>query len=302
MITLSTEKGLIKIESWDDIESRPGFVKDLDPTEKKLDSIIGRYIFKDKIRCGLSNCHTQHAKGYIVTTTDGHETNIGKDCGKTYFGVDFKTLSRKFDRDVTESENREKLWSFSFQLEELDKQLSEIRNKKCGANWVHKYSQQLVTPNKGCPEEVVRQLSSMVRNRNNILTKQRIASDQEVEDIEAIENRKVARPYYVEERLAEISGIEALYPENDLRQLLMLDLESNLKAFKEKDIDHLSYEELRHWAKWIGTVEATIEKADFAIAQGHKLLNKDNLAPFLQVLEDRDDIKQFSEFIISVSG
>lgn len=302
MITLNTEKGLIKIETWDDIESRPGFVKDLDPSTKKLDSIIGRYIFKEKIRCGLSNCHTPHAKGYIVTTTDGHETNIGKDCGKTYFGVDFQTLSRKFDRDVKESENRERLWSFSFQLEELEKKINEIRSGGYGANWVHKYSQRLVTLNKGCPEEVAHRLTSMVKNRNSILTTQRIASDQEVEDIEAIEDRKVQRPHYVEERVAEISGVEVLYPENDLRQLLVKDLESNLKDFKEKDISSMSYEELRQWAKWIGTVDTTFERAEVAVAQGRKLLNEDNLTPFLEVLEDREDIKQFRDFMKNIGN
>lgn len=78
MITLNTDKGLIRIEAWEDVESRPGFVKNLDPTKHELASIIGRYILKEPIRCGLSNCHTPHAKGYIVTTKEGHETNIGK--------------------------------------------------------------------------------------------------------------------------------------------------------------------------------------------------------------------------------
>src|SRR5690606_4074151 len=155
---------------------RPGFVKNLDPKDKVLDSIIGRYIFKNKIRCGLSNCHTPHAKGYIATTKDGHETNIGKDCGKKYFGVDFETLSRKFNRDIIELENREKLWSFSFQIEELEGKVNKIRNGSEGADWLYKQIQPLIFRNKGCPDDVVSRLLNMVKTRNNILTTQRMAS------------------------------------------------------------------------------------------------------------------------------
>ncbi len=115
MITLNSDRGLVQIDSWTDIETRPGFVKDLDPTAHKLKSIIGRYVFSDRIRCGLSNCHTPHAKGYIVVTEDGHETNIGKDCGKTYFGVDFEILSGQFERDLAASQNREAPREFCLQ-------------------------------------------------------------------------------------------------------------------------------------------------------------------------------------------
>jgi hypothetical protein len=39
---------------------------------------------------------------YVVATTHGIETNIGKDRGKTYFGVNFETMSKQFDRDIRE--------------------------------------------------------------------------------------------------------------------------------------------------------------------------------------------------------
>ncbi len=78
----------------------------MNSSEHQLEAIIGRYSFLDKIKCGLSNCHTPHGRGYIVTTKAGLQTNIGKDCGKTYFGVDFETLPKKFDRDMTAAESR----------------------------------------------------------------------------------------------------------------------------------------------------------------------------------------------------
>lgn len=297
MITINTNKGLVKVELWEDIESRPGFVKDLSPADEKLDSIIGRYIFKEKIRCGLSNCHTPHSKGYIVSTTNGHETNIGKDCGKTYFGVDFETLSKKFDRDITESENREKLCSFSFKIEELEKKINDIRKQEKGADWSYKLTQTIINRNRECPDEIVHIITSMIKSRSNILSKQRLASEQEIEDIEAIENRTIEPPYYIDEQIAEIIGFEALYPENDIRKLLVKDLESNIREFKEKDIGQLSYNDLRHYTKWIDTIENTLEKAEAIVIQARKLFVKDNLEPLIKTLKDQGDIRLFRGYL-----
>src|SRR3546814_995823 len=85
MITINGEKGFVRIESWDDIESRPGFAKDIDPRSVKLKAIIGSYTFSDYIPCGLSTCHQPHGNGFLVVTVDGRETNIGRICGKRHF-------------------------------------------------------------------------------------------------------------------------------------------------------------------------------------------------------------------------
>jgi len=297
VITLNTDKGLIKVESWDDIRSRPGFAIDLNPAEHALQSIIGRYIFKDKIRCGLSNCHTPHAKGYIVVTKDGQETNIGKDCGKTYFGVDFETLSRKFDRDITEKENREKLWSFSFQLEELRARITELRGAERGADWVYRNTRPLVFQNKGCPDEVVGRVASMIKTRQGVLSTQREATAQEIANLEAIQRRTLPKPYYFDEPIAEIAGIEALYPESDLRALLVLDLEENIKSFEEKNIDTLDYEALRHWVKWGGSIEKTIDQANQVVSRGRVLLNPANLQPLMQILITQADVTMFRAYL-----
>ncbi len=291
MITLNTEQGLTIVESWDDIELRPGFVTDLNPSDHNLDSIIGRYLFRDKIRCGLSNCHTPHAKGYIATTKEGLSTNIGKDCGKKYFGVDFETMSKKFDRDITEAENRSRLCGFSLQVDEIERALLDLRQKPRGADWVYKKTRDLVSVGKGCPEDVVRRIATMLKNGTNTLTTEREATSSEVDALEAMQGRKLQRPHVISEPVADIVGLQALYPENDLKALLVLDLKANLREFKDMDmdIDSLTYDELRHWAKWADSVENTMERATNAIALGGDLLTQSNLEPFSRVLVKRED-------------
>jgi hypothetical protein len=300
VITISTEKGLIKVDSWDDIKTRIGFVDNLNPDAHDLDSIIGRYVFGDKVRCGLSNCHTPHTKGYIVATKDGQETNIGKDCGKTYFGVDFELQARQFDRDITEQDNREILWNFTFQLEELEAKIVALRVGVKGADWVYKHSQVLINPSPRVPLEVVRRMSSLAKTKSNILYAQREATKQETEDLEIIQRKKIERPHYIDVQIAKILGIEALYVENDLRKLLVIDLEENIKLFKAENIDNMSYEHLARWKKWSDSVELTFETATIAVSTGSALLDNQNLAPLLKILEKEPEKALFGTFLESI--
>lgn len=302
MITLNTAKELVKVETWAEIEARPGFTTDLDPKAHTLDAIIGRYVFGDRIRCGLSNCHTLHAKGYIVVTKDGHETNIGKDCGQTYFGVDFETLSRKFDRDITEKENRDKLWSFSFRLDELKKQIDDLLSQDNGAKWIYTHTQPLLEIDKGCPTVVVRQIGAMIKARQSLLTMDREVPTQEIDNLEAIQGRQIQRPQYIQESIAEIAGLDALYQENDLRDLLVFELKEKIKTFEEENIDTLGYEPLRKWAKWIGTIDPTINKALASIASGRRLLSTENLEPFACIIHDPKELVQFRKYLKSLAA
>jgi len=297
MITLNGEKGLIRVESWEDIASRPGFVVDMNPSEHKLHAIIGRYIFKDRIRCGLSNCHTPHAKGYIVVTTDGYETNIGKDCGKREFGVDFDTLSRQFDRDIADAENRERLWSFAFGIEQLEERIAAIRKESFGADWSYKWSRALVTPGRELPDSLVRQFHSMIKTRSAAITIARVATEKEVEEKEASAGSAMPRPFYVEETVGQLDGIAALYPENDIRQLLILDIEQNLQSFKSKGVDDMSSAELKRWSKWVDSTESTIERAELSVKHARQLLRPENLRQMNETLDRAEDRKMLSAFL-----
>lgn len=302
MITLNTEQGLINVDNWDEVKELPGFVTDLNPSEHQLESIIGRYSRKEKINCGLSNCHTPHGKGYIVKTKKGLLTNIGHVCGKSYFGTDFETMTKQFIRDITASEDRNYLWSFDFQIEDLEGVLEDMLKRPRGAEWVYKKTRSLVSANGVCPIEIVRRITSMVRAGTNILTIPRVATQTEIEILEAKQVRRVQRPHIIEEPVAEIAGIRALYPENDLRAMLVLDLGDKLASFKEKDIDSLSFDELRHWAKWANSVENTLVKARTAITLGAALLSPDNLEPFIKVLATRDEIALFRSYLKGLGG
>ena len=296
MITLNSERGLVQVDDWAQIESRPGFIKDLDPSQHVLKAIIGRYVFPDKIRCGLSNCHTPHAKGYLVVTADGHETNIGKDCGSRYFGVDFDELSRRFDRDLLDTENRERLTNFSFRSEELERRIVSLRQSERGADWIYRNCQALLNINRGCPTGVVRQLCEMVKTRNATVFRSRIASNDELSVLEAQVGRRLERPHVVREAVGTLQGFEALYPENDLRELLVIGIEAKLQEFAKLQIVNLTHTELRAWTKWTSDVETNLDRAEAVLRAGRKLLNASNLDLLADAQADRADAAAFRAF------
>lgn len=302
MITLNSERGLVDIATWDDVLQLPAFRKDVDPSEHQLDAIIGRYMFRDKVNCGLSNCHQPHGRGYIVTTKAGITTNIGKDCGRKHFGVDFETTSRKFDRDITEKQNRDRLNSFVFSIEEIESRVKDIRSQHKGADWVYKHTRPLVNATKGCPEEVVRRLRAMVKTGGNSLSNEREASNSEIEQEEARTGRKIKRPHIVTEHVADIEGVQALYPNNDVRALLIDDLATTLGKLSDTNVDALTYNELRNWTKWLDTVESTLERAEAAVGFGRQLLTPVNLEPFYTVLTKRDEKDLFRKFLSTLSS
>ena len=276
MIVLGNQRELIRVETWEDITTRPGFDGNLNPANQELASIIGQYGFKDRVPCGLSNCHTPHQRGYIVVTKDGHETNIGKDCGKNYFGVDFEELSAKFTRDLREKENREKLWSLSFRLEDVNAQICSVREGAFGADWVNKQLTALLDP-RNLPNRVLMRLNLLKRTGDSRLMRDREATDEEASNLEQIAGRRLERPQYIQEPVGTIAGLEALYPENNLRSLLIIDLEEHLKEFAALDIDLLSYEQLAKWSKWSGSIEATLDRAKEALHSARRFLTHENL-------------------------
>jgi hypothetical protein len=300
MIILNESKELVRLESWEDIQERPGFTDNLDPADHELSAIIGQYAFSDRIRCGLSNCHTPHAKGYLVATKDGRITNIGKDCGKTYFGVDFETMAAQFDRDMRDKDARERLWNFSFGLDGLKDRIAQLREGPRGADSIYRALRPLVEQGKAVPTVVVRRINTMLKTGETTLTIDREATAIECEMEEARTGKPVKRPMIVSDRVADIQGMEALYESNNLRQLLVIDLGEQIHTFESLDIDSLTSKDLSSWAKWAGTTEQKIGAATQAVQSSLTLLTRENLAPFGRLIEDQGDQERYRGYLSSL--
>lgn len=300
MIVLNSAKELVRVDSWEDIQGRAGFTDNLDPETHELSAIIGQYEFADKIHCGLSNCHTPHFKGYLVVTKSVQETNIGKDCGKRYFGIDFVEMAAKFDRDIRDKEARERLWNLLFRLDEVKATIKGIREEE-GADRMQRTLRQLVDLGRQVPAVVVRHISTMLKTGATTLTREREATAKEREMEEARTGRAIHYPLIMTEKIADIAGLHALDEANDLRKILVLDLGERMKAFETLNIDTMTSKDLAKWSKWASTVEQRIEAARQSMKEGFILLTKANLQPFMQIVEKEEEQKSFLKYLNSLA-
>lgn len=299
MITLNTERGLERIESWSDIENLAGFHKDIDPMAVKLSSIIGRYRLSDQVVCGLSTCHHKHFRGYVVATSNGFVTNIGKDCGKTHFGVDFETLSRTFDRELMDMERRETLFAAKNRLDGYLEQIEELKNSDKGATWLNKQIKSLRQPTNGLPHNICRRLDDMVRTQSVVLKRARQATKAEIEAMRAtgrLNEDDHRAEIVVEDDVGVLDGLAVLKVENDIRELLIIDLGETMDRLRMIDVSAATSHQLGQLTKRVAEIEPKLDQCRRIVALGLQFFERENLSQLAEVAETADDEKQVMAF------
>lgn len=296
MITLNTDKGLVRLESWDDVLSRPGFVADLDPRTAKLDRIIGNYSLFPFLPCGLSTCHTSHGKGYLVATSDGRETNIGKDCGKRYFEVQFERMAKAFDRDLRNKERRETLVTLQHRIPAIERRIAALMDGPEGAKWVNRQLVRLKDPSRGMSQAVIGIVGGLIRRRSGELTRSRVATEDELERMRAMGQRIQPGVNFVEETVGQLEGVSALYKENEVRRLLVDEM-ANLAVVRNLDVENAKEKKLRDLAKWSESIEPNIAQAAEVIAAGRRLLTRGNLRQLLPLVPGKEDRRALNAYL-----
>lgn len=297
MITLNVNKELVRYSNWSDLAELPGFIQNLNPQEKELKEIIGRYYENEEVNCGLSICRTPHKRGYIVCTTDGYITNIGNHCGKKYFGVDFETMSKMLDHDLDMKEYREKLNYFDrnerndlnlWIEDKIDISKDILRFLKL----INGENQLLV------PDIISNKIRNMVKTKTTILTKERKLTEQE-RDLERIKfGTKSKLPQHKEEKVASILGMSIMNSVEGLRELLILELKNKIEIFPNGQIDNLTDKELKYWNNWHQSIPVTKGKVEQLIHEGMIFFDYDNLKPFEEILHDENHKKMWEKFLM----
>ena len=300
MITLNTDKGLVSIESWEDIIQLPGYTRDLNPEKIKLKEITGKYSLKEKISCGLSTCHQPHNHGYIATTESGELTNIGNICGKNHFGIAFEEFSRKFDERLTDHNNREYITSFQSKITAHLKSIHELRTCDKGADWVYRNTRPFLINSTNCPERIFNEIKRMIRDRNGKFSTYRLATNEEIKELEAIQNKSIPLPHYIEEPTGILRGLTCLFSDYDLREILIKDLTENLKKLTTLDITNSLSQELKHWSKWIQGFDKKIERAKTATKAGNAFLKRNNIIQLQEILTSSKEKTEFRKWILRI--
>lgn len=302
MITLNSERGLVRIASWDDIESVPGFTADIDPKTVKLKEIIGSYTFDALIPCGLSTCHQPHGNGFLVAAADGRVTNIGRICGKKHFDVDFTQMSRVFLAAVRAQQNREFLGELRNRLSTITTEVTTIKTEQHGAAWINTRVNQLTGRSTALPTPVINAVRRAVRRGDGALIIERAATEQEREersaavDVKGLEHLRRNVLFVVEDRVGQLDGFAALTPGNGLREILGV-IEPFLTALADADIENLPDKQLRELSKMGGELDANLERLRRIVAAGRRLLTRQNIQQLTRFATSRADSRLFAAFL-----
>lgn len=301
MITLNSDKGLVRIESWDDIASRPGFTAHVDPKAVKLKEIIGSYAFDALIPCGLSTCHQPHGNGFLVVTEGGNETNIGRICGKRHFSVEFTQMSRIFLRAVRAQQNREFLWEVKHRLPSIAAEVAALKSGKNGASWIYPCINLLTGMSGALPVPITNAVRQAIRRGDGVLTIQRAATHEERDTraaaavVKGLERRDRISAF-VEEQVGRLEGFTALAPGSGLRDILGV-IEPFLSTLPDTDIDSLPDKQLRELSKVGSELDANLERLRTVIAIGRRLLMRQNVQQLARFATSRAETQLFERFL-----
>ena len=158
MIIISEDgKTFVKVEDWSDVVSRPGFMERLNPKDIKLKNLIGQYNLYPAFPCGLTNCRSEHNRGYIVVAAGGLETNIGNVCGKREFGVEFNEFKKTFKQGYNAQRFREKIGLAQATIDHVVVRVSELLEGEHNGEWCYQQMHSYMT--RLFPDSITKPLS-----------------------------------------------------------------------------------------------------------------------------------------------
>ncbi len=295
---------IIEISDWDQVTSRPNFMKDVDLKDQHLQKIIGSYNLKDARTCGIKSCHTGHNKGYIVVTECGMETNIGNCCGKKYFKIKFEDLTKIFSKNLDHEKRKLSLHNAKSKIPEWRQKADILKSGEQNINWaielIRGIKDQSVVGHFASTE-----LKRMAAVPTNIVTTARHATQRESDIQELFDKR-----YPVAERteidiIGIIEHIDCLLPQNDLRQIFYVSVTRVLKALAKSEPALMSSPKMINLLSKVNNIESNLEYASERLDIARKFLVKENLKPLYNKMKDMDtvssaDLERYLFFINSL--
>lgn len=282
---LQTEKGWVKFESWEEFTAMAGYIPEINPKVSGLKEVIGSYREPEFKTCCISSCHTKHYRGYIVSTDDGHMTNIGVNCGNKHFGIDFEHMRYRLDRDVKSQLYREMVDTAQNKVADWQQKCEAL---KPSASALIKQNRQLHNRDNGLPDYINQELANLMRAQDNMLTRTRNATEEEKEI-----GRTTGSPIEViTENIGILNGLSGIRSIDDIRKILILDLEVKLKELTEIDIDSASDKDVEDLAKWVGEVDSKIGLVSSIIDSCNLFFDKENISLLAEISENSDDEKR----------
>lgn len=252
--------------------------------------IIAPYHLKGpKIKCGISSCGTPHLHGYLISTSDGLETNIGKDCGFSHFEAVFSDERKRHDELY---EMRLKVSRIIELKEEAPKLLAELSQMKSDYNALKSLRYKL---RGGLSSAENQLLENKVKSSDyNLYRYESLSKNEREAYFETNPSaRKTGRVPQRQIKTGEIFGMNflaATYADEDIFNFIP-PLQSVISSSSE-DIYTWRKGEISKTHAWIGKARVQMDKALNLIESGNKFFTRTNIMALEEINLSGDSLEK----------
>lgn len=278
------QKGsLLEIHSPEDLYKRENFRPSLDfhpKTERRLADVLSEYHFPKtlEIPCGIGSCHTKHQRGYLVTTSDGLETNIGNRCGRIHLGADFVSKRNAFKEERIKLSNITAINEIRAAITPFTARVNELKPK---ASRIFQLKKQITTQ----LPSLAKILTNRAKNKDRDIFKYvEMSKDEAKADYFKSETELEFDKWFKQKRpkkralFGRLDGLNIFIL--DLHKTLQLNIISYIEKIQKLDeekIAALKQKELHELASWASKRDLLLEDARKLIQQGESFFTKENV-------------------------
>lgn len=272
------DQSAIVIDSYEELAARPGFCPSLSfhpKGDRRFGAVIAPYRFTDTIACGIESCHTQHLKGYLITTSDGQETGIGNHCGRKHFGIHFTRERKRVDEAV---QRKRRIDTVMRAVSEIPAYLATVAELKADYHELTEIKRRFIDL---AGWGLFNELKERADRGYAKIIKYEPMTKSEAAAYFATNNRKKSDSKDWPEKEVLVATIEGLeFIRSRFTDMLVTNLIKPLELFatmKPGDVDRMKPRALYNEAKWIGKVPTDIAKARTVIQSGRAFFAVENL-------------------------
>ncbi|ENZ4858156.1 hypothetical protein L1Q27_13965 [Klebsiella pneumoniae] len=291
MLYMKENGVLIKLDSWEQVYSRPNFIKDLDLKEKKLKALIGYYKNEPPRKCGIKSCHSSHMKGGIVLTEDDFEASIGHMCGSKIFEEKFDDLIKQLEKEVDFEIYKEAVASRKARVFEYWNKAAALTS---GKNGVLKLAEKIAALKDPlvAGRFPVMELGRMAANQQTKVTKE-IWVEKKKKELTEEEAKSGEKKYKLETVVCgQIKNTEVLLSVNDLGKIYKEDIESVIQGLEKLDLQKATARQIQTIGRAASALDVRLETASRLKALATDFLTRENLYPMYEKMFSMDTISR----------
>lgn len=266
----------------------------LDESTHRLAGVFSDYRFKQQVQCGLKGCRQRHNHGYWVVTEDGIETNIGGDCGASFF-PEFEAQRDDYTERRARQEAIERFTELRTATHKIEHAVRQIMlHSADGMDWVRKCRAAL---HDLVGQESFRRLEFLQRRGLIEVVVERERSDAEVDQLWEMNGRRRSKEQYrIEQRVAG-SLANAQWTFFDYRQELVKGVLDHLVKLRDKDPQVLSTSSVKRLIRPLSGWEAQVRVAHSMTESCREFFADRNLELLSLWVKDAGSKRRLQEFV-----